>query len=141
MTPAEGTKLLKRSEPFDLPSVSHEITVVLQKGCTLEGRLQFEGTARIDGNFKGEIFTPDILLIGDEGNVSGQIEADVVVISGRFDGDILATQRVEIQAPAVVRGMIHTAILQVEEGAVFEGKTKMLGPLPVQRATAPSLDA
>lgn len=121
---------LRRSDPFELPSVSHEITVVLQKGCQLEGRLQFEGTARIDGIFKGEIFTPDILIIGDEATVSGQIEADIVVISGKFDGEIFATQRVEIQAPAIVRGTIQAAILQVEEGAVFEGKTKMLGPLP-----------
>ncbi len=121
---------LRKTDPFDLPSVSHEITVVLQKGCHLEGRLQFEGTARIDGHFRGEIFTPDILIIGDEAQVHGQIEADVVVISGRFDGEIFATQRVEIQAPAVVHGTIQTAILQVEEGALFEGKTKMLGPLP-----------
>ena len=122
--------MFRRSDPFDLPSVSHDITVVLQKGCHLEGRLQFEGTARIDGQFKGEIFTPDILVIGDEAQVTGQIEADVVVISGQFTGDVFATQRVEIQAPAVVRGTIQTAILQVDEGAVFEGKTKMLGPLP-----------
>ncbi|MBM4304295.1 MAG: polymer-forming cytoskeletal protein [Deltaproteobacteria bacterium] len=119
----------RRPDPFDLPLVSHEVTVVLQKGCHLEGRLQFEGTARIDGSFKGEIFTPDILIIGDDAQVSGQIEADVVVISGHFSGDVYATQRVEIQAPAVVRGTVQTAILQIEEGAVFDGKTKMLGPL------------
>lgn len=123
----------KRPDPFDLPSVSHEITVVLQKGCHLEGKLQFEGTARIDGEFKGEIFTPDILILGDDAQVSGQIEADVVIISGRFDGNIFATQRVEIQAPAIVKGTIQTAILQVEEGAVFDGKTKMLGPVPSLR--------
>lgn len=119
----------RKSDPFDLPSVSHEVTVVLQKGCQLEGKLRFEGTARVDGQFKGEIFTPDILVIGDEAQVDGQIEADVVVISGRFDGTIFATQRVEIQAPAIVRGTIQTAILQIEEGAVFDGKTKMLGPV------------
>jgi len=124
--------LLRRTDPFDLPSVSHEITVVLQKGSYLEGKLQFEGTARIDGHFKGEIFTPDILVIGDEAQVTGKIEADVVVISGQFVGEIFATQRVEIQAPAVVRGTIQAAILQVEEGAVFEGKTKMLGPLALR---------
>ena len=121
---------LGRPNPFDLPPVSQEVTVVLQHGCQLEGRLQFEGTARIDGQFKGEIFTPDILVIGNEAKVSGQIEADVVIISGQFVGDIFATQRVEIQAPALVRGNIQTAILQVDEGAVFEGKTKMLGLLP-----------
>jgi len=130
---------LRRSDPFELPSVSHEITVILQKGSRLEGRLQFEGTARIDGEFRGEIFTPDILLIGEEAQVSGQIEADVVVISGRFTGDIFATQRVEIQTPAVVRGNIQTGVLQLEEGAVFDGKTKMLGPLPTRRIKPPQL--
>ena len=125
--------MLRKTDPFDLPSVSHDVTVVLQKGCHLEGKLQFEGTARIDGHFKGEIFTPDILVIGDEAQVTGQIEADVVVISGQFTGDIFATQRVEIQAPAVVRGTIQTAILQVDEGAVFDGKTRMLGPVPSLR--------
>jgi cytoskeletal protein CcmA (bactofilin family) len=131
--------MFRKTDPFDLPSVSHEITVVLQKGCQLEGRLQFEGTARIDGQFKGEIFTPDILIIGDEANVSGTIEADVVVISGHFDGEIFATQRVEIQPPAVVRGTIQTAILQVEEGAVFDGKTKMLSPLPGAATRTPEI--
>lgn len=125
---------LRKTDPFDLPSVSHEITVVLQKGCQLEGKLQFEGTGRIDGTFKGEIFTPDILVVGDEASIRGQIEADVVVIAGQFDGDIFATHRVEIQAPAVVRGTIQTAVLQVEEGAVFEGKTRMMGPVPSVRS-------
>lgn len=119
-----------RSDPLSLSPVSHDVTVVLQKGCHLEGRLQFEGTARIDGEFKGEIFTPDILVIGDEAHVSGQVEADVVIISGEFVGDIYATRRVEIQPPAIVRGSIQTAVLQVDEGAVFEGKTKMLSLLP-----------
>lgn len=47
-------------------------------------------------------FYPDIIIIGDEAQVSGQIEADIVVISGKFTGDIYATQRVEIQPPAIV---------------------------------------
>lgn len=124
----------RRPDPFDLPSVSHEVTVVLQKGARLEGRLQFEGTARIDGEFEGEIFSPDILVVGDEARVKGRIEADIVVISGSFEGEISATQRVEIQAPAVVKGTIQTGTLQIEEGAVFEGKTKMLGPSPTLNA-------
>ena len=126
--------LFRKNQHPDLSPVSHEITVVLQQGCSLEGRLQFEGTARIDGKFKGEIFTPDILIIGSEARVEGQVEADVVIISGHFNGNILATQRVEIQPPAIVKGVIQTGILQVEEGAVFEGETKMLGPVPILRS-------
>lgn len=130
--------MFRRTDPFDLPSVSHDITVVLQKGSSMEGRLQFEGTARIDGHFKGEIFTPDILVIGNDAQVFGQIEAEIVIISGQFTGDLYATHRVEIQAPAIVRGTIQAAILQVEEGAVFDGKTKMIGP-PSPLRTSPRI--
>ena len=132
---------LRRSDPFDLPSVSHEVTVVLEKGCHLEGSMQFEETARIDGSFKGEIFTPDILIIGDGAQVSGQIEADIVVISGKFEGEIFATNRIEIQAPAIVKGTVRTAILQIEEGAVFEGKTKMLAPSHSRKESFQSVSA
>jgi len=117
---------LRRSDPFDLPSVSHEINVLIQKGCRLEGRLEFEGTGRVDGDFKGEVFTPDIFVIGDGATVTGRIEADIVVISGRFEGEILATRRVELHSPAIVRGTIQSAVLQIEEGAVFDGNTRMI---------------
>lgn len=126
--------IIRKNDPFDLPSVSHEITVVIQKGCRMEGRLQFEGTARIDGKFEGEIFTPDILLIGDDAEVKAKVDADVVVISGRFEGEIFATNRVEIIAPAVVKGLVQAAVFQVEEGAIFDGTTKMIGPTPILRA-------
>jgi len=105
---------------------SSEITVLLEKVCRLEGRLEFEGTARIDGHFKGEIRTPDVLVIGKGATVEGQIDAAVVVVSGRFEGKILAHQRVEICSPAVVKGVIEAKILHVEEGAVFEGESKRL---------------
>ncbi len=108
---------------------SKEITVLLQKGAILEGCLQFEGLGRIDGRFKGEIYTPDTLIIGEGAEVSGKIEAEVVVIMGHYEGEIFATHRVEIFPPAIVKGTIRTAVLQLEEGAIFEGKTKMLGSM------------
>jgi len=97
----------------------------------LEGKLHYEGVGRIDGGFNGEIFTPDMLIIGDDAEVTGKIEAAVVIIAGKFQGDILALQRVEIRPPAVVKGTIKTAVIQIEEGAIFDGQTIML-ELPVK---------
>ena len=43
---------------------SFDVTGVIEKGCEFEGKLCFEGTLRIGGDFKGEIFTHDVLVIG-----------------------------------------------------------------------------
>lgn len=117
---------LRTTEKNQSRQRSSEITVLLEKVCRLEGRLEFEGTARIDGQFKGEIRTADVLVIGKDARVEGQIDAAVVVISGHFEGNILAHQRVEIYSPAVVKGVIEARVLHVEEGAVFEGESKRL---------------
>lgn len=91
--------------------------------------MKFEGTARIDGGFTGEIDTPDTLIVGRQARVQGEVTASVVIISGHFQGKICARKRVEICAPALVKGTIESAVLQVEEGAVFEGESKMLRTL------------
>jgi len=122
----------RQTESYRQSSISQEVTVILDKGCSLEGRLRFEGTARIEGEFIGDIQTPDILILGAEAKVQGKIEADVVVISGNFKGEIYATHRVEILTSAVVQGNIKAAVLHIEEGAVFEGQTEMLAPFPIR---------
>jgi cytoskeletal protein CcmA (bactofilin family) len=50
----------------------------------------------------------------------------VVVISGKFDGIIVARSRVQLEATAVVGGEVHTPCLVMEPGAVFDGKCHML---------------
>ena len=47
------------------PAPAGEITTLLGRGATFEGKLTFEGTVRIDGRFKGEVFSEDVLVIGD----------------------------------------------------------------------------
>src|SRR5687768_7505545 len=55
-----------------LPST--EITALLGRGTRFEGKLQFEGRVRIDGAFKGEIRSDDVLIIGDGAEVDADIE-------------------------------------------------------------------
>lgn len=117
---------------FQLPEKSRqlnrqsEITVLLEKSCRLEGKLYFEGTARLDGQFEGEIETPDTLIIGREAQVKGQVSARKVRILGRFDGKISASQRVDVLPSAKVTGVVESQVFHLEEGAVFNGETKTL---------------
>ena len=50
-----------------------EITTLLGRGATFDGKLTFEGTVRIDGRFKGEVFSEDVLVIGE-----GQLRGDFI---------------------------------------------------------------
>lgn len=102
-----------------------EITALLDKGASFEGRLTFEGTVRIGGEFKGEIFTNDTLVINPEAHVEAQIEADIVIISGRVKGHVFAKRRVIMHPPAIFQGTVTSPSLRIDEGVVFEGASYM----------------
>jgi cytoskeletal protein CcmA (bactofilin family) len=112
--------------PLAPPEENNQMTVLIQKGCEFEGKLCFEGTARIDGRFKGQIYTKDILIIGEGALVQADIEADVVIICGNMYGNVLALNRVELKKTGVFKGTVCTPGWSVEDGAIFEGQTKMV---------------
>lgn len=107
------------------PSAAGEITTLLGRGATFEGKLTFEGTVRIDGRFKGEVFSDDTLVIGEGAHVEAQIDVGEVIIQGTVVGNITAKRSIEIHAPGRVKGDIHTPILQIDKGVIFEGRSFM----------------
>jgi cytoskeletal protein CcmA (bactofilin family) len=108
------------------PDENHQMTVLIQKGCEFEGKLCFEGTAKIDGRFKGKIFTKDILIIGEGAVVEGDIEADVVIIYGNMFGKITALNRIELRYPGVFKGDYFTPVFSMDEGAIHQGRAHMV---------------
>lgn len=119
---------MARHTPQDLsvPAAHAEVTGVINHGCEFEGKLCFQGAVRIGGTFRGEIYTPDVLIIGEGARVTGEIDAGTVIISGEVNGSVKAKHRVEIHKPAVFRGEILTPSLSVDEGVIFEGRSKMV---------------
>ncbi len=107
------------------PIKQGQITALLDHGATFEGRLTFEGTVRLGGNFSGEIFTNDTLVISAGAKVEAQIEADTVIISGFTKGNVYARRRVLMHPPAIFVGTVTTPSLQIDEGVVFEGASYM----------------
>jgi cytoskeletal protein CcmA (bactofilin family) len=105
--------------------VAGEITTLLGRGATFEGKLTFEGTVRIDGRFKGEVFSDDTLVIGEGAIVEAQIDIGEVIIQGTVIGNIVAKRSIEIHAPGRVKGDLHTPSLQIDKGVVFEGRSFM----------------
>lgn len=104
---------------------SEEITTILGRDSSFEGKLTFEGTVRIDGRFSGEIRTDGTLIVGDGAEVQADIQAARVVVQGRVRGDVLASESLAIHAPARVEGNLSTPNLTIETGSFFEGHCRM----------------
>lgn len=117
---------MSASKDLSVATTHHAVTGILEQGCEFEGKLCFHGAVRINGTFRGEIYTPDTLIIGEEAKVNATIDAGVVIMSGEVHGSIRARHRVEIHKPAVFRGDINTPSLSVDEGVIFEGSSRMV---------------
>ena len=102
-----------------------EVHTLLGKGSEFEGKLTFEGQVRIDGKFSGQIFTKDVLVIGDGAKVSAEINAGTVIVNGVVEGNIRATGTIELHQPGRVKGNIETPSLSMDKGVIFEGSCKM----------------
>lgn len=119
--------VLKREEAANLATDLNvnDVHTILGPESSFEGKLVFDGTVRIDGRFKGEVKTDNVLVIGQGARVDAQIAVGSIVINGEVTGDMVAKHSVEIHAPGKVRGNISTPQLMIAKGVIFEGNCKM----------------
>src|SRR5260370_36954926 len=97
------------------PRPEGEINTLLGRGSEFEGKLTFEGPVRVDGKLSGEIFSDDVLVVGEGAQVSAEIDVGVIIVEGSVTGNIRAKRAVELHAPARVRGNIETPSLYVDK--------------------------
>lgn len=102
-----------------------QVNGLLDRGCSFEGKIAFDGTVQINGDFSGEITSEGTLVIGQEARVSGEVKVDTLICYGTIDGKVNAKNRIEIHVPSVVTADITTKSLSVDEGALFQGHCHM----------------
>ncbi len=124
--------------PSPAPQAQGEINTLLGPGSHFDGKLTFEGTVRIDGHLSGEIFSNDVLVIGEGAEVTAEIDVGVLIVEGTVTGNIRAKRAVELHTPARVRGNIETPSLFIDKGVMFEGQCRMEGLAPVRPAPPPT---
>jgi cytoskeletal protein CcmA (bactofilin family) len=123
---------------MEQPLPATEITALLGRGTRFEGKLHFEGRVRIDGVFKGEIKSDDVLIIGDGAEVHAEIDvATVIVRGGVVHGNVRAKNAIEIHAPGRLVGNIHSPSLFIDRGVEFQGSCRMdaIDEKPVAKAS------
>src|ERR1044071_4863408 len=126
-TPSSGSRAMTESETLAKDIKEGTLSGFVGGGTVVTGEANFKAMMRVDGHLSGRVSsTSGTLIVGANGKVDANIEVAVAVIHGTINGDIIATQRLELGRAAKVNGNIQTPSLIIEQGAVFEGSCKML---------------
>ncbi len=107
-----------------------------QDGVKLKGVLHSKGVLHIGGEFEGELFSTDHLIVGKGGSVKGDIKTYDITNMGMIKGNVAAENKVNLKEESEITGDITTHQLIVDEGSNFEGRCTMTMDKPA--ANAPS---
>lgn len=96
-------------------------------GTTLSGETSFHAMLRVDGHLVGSVSSASgTLIVGTNGQVDASVAVSSAMVNGVVNGDITATERVQLGRTAKVVGNIQTPRIIIEEGALFEGICSMM---------------
>ena len=101
-------------------------TSMVSKEVKIEGEIQGRENLQVEGRFKGTIKLAGDLYIGPTGVVDADIEADNVVVHGQLNGNVLARKQLQIQSSGKLVGDCTAQSIDIKEGALFEGRSKMI---------------
>ena len=92
----------------------------------IDGDLNFVGGLRVDGEVNGNVIAApgksSTLVLSEHGRINGEINVTHVVVNGVVDGPVHATEYLELQGKAKVTGDIHYKTLEIQLGAIVEGR-------------------
>ncbi len=97
----------------------------LDSGSHLQGELRFDASFRIDGKLTGSVTSEGDLIVGESGEIDGEIRVGQVFVSGTVRGKVQAARKVQISPSGKVFAEIDTPALIIEDGATFEGSCSM----------------
>jgi cytoskeletal protein CcmA (bactofilin family) len=98
------------------------------KGVTIEGRITSTQDIRIDGQVKGTVEVGEHeVVLGEGSGVKADLNARSVTVGGTIEGNVTATDRIQIQSTGVLLGDVVTSRLIIEDGGIVRGKADVAG--------------
>ena len=108
--------------------VEERTRVAVSRNVNVSGRLIFQEPVRIEGNFRGEVSSSDLVVISEEGTVEGRVRSPRLLILGDLNGEIIGARSIVLGPRARVKANIQTESLTVCEGAMLEGDVRVARP-------------
>lgn len=99
---------------------------LLGQGCQIDGNFSFSEGLRVDGEIRGNLMgvsdRPSILVISESAVITGEILADHVIVNGQVQGPVHARVMLELQAKARITGDVTYKMLEMQQGALVDGR-------------------
>src|SRR5579863_4304852 len=99
--------------------------VAVGRNVNVSGKLIFHEPIRIEGRFRGEVRSPELVVVGEEGMIEGKVFAPRLLVMGEVRGDVVGCERMVVGPRAKFYGNIETRNLTVSEGAYLEANVRM----------------
>jgi cytoskeletal protein CcmA (bactofilin family) len=99
-------------------------------GTSIKGEIQASRDIRIDGTLNGKMVVNGKVVVGNTGKIEGDVQCKTIDVSGRVDGNIIASEMVNLKSTSVILGNITTDKITIEPGAKFTGSCKMSDEAP-----------
>lgn len=109
----------------------------LDAGSHMNGELSFEDTFRVDGRLTGKVVSKGDLVVGEHGEVHGEVEVARVYVSGTLKASVKASARIEITSGGRLLGDIEAPTLVIEEGGFYEGRCTMQPRGAAEKSASP----
>jgi cytoskeletal protein CcmA (bactofilin family) len=104
----------------------NRIDTLIGVGTSIEGNVTFTGGLRVDGEIKGNVTAlpeqPSTLVLSEKARIQGEIRVSHLVVNGTIEGPVFATEFIELQSSSRVQGDIHYSRLEMQLGAIIEGR-------------------
>jgi cytoskeletal protein CcmA (bactofilin family) len=110
---------------LDAPPGAETTMSVVAHGMIIHGDVETAGVLKIEGIVEGAVRQARQVLLGKTGVLRGDVHTIDAVIGGTIVGNVIATERVELQSSASVEGDIHTRSIVVFEGGSINGAVRM----------------
>jgi cytoskeletal protein CcmA (bactofilin family) len=101
-------------------------TSLLSKKIKIEGEIQGNEDLHVEGHFKGSIKITGDIFIGPTAIVEADVEAYNVIVQGQVTGNIMAHKQLQLQSSGKLLGDCVAQAIHINEGALFEGRSKMI---------------
>ena len=99
--------------------------VAVGRNVNVSGKLIFHEAVRIEGRFRGEVRSVELVVVGEEGMIEGKVFAPRLLIMGELRGEVIGCERVVLGPRAKFFGNIDTRNLTIAEGAYLDGNVRM----------------
>jgi cytoskeletal protein CcmA (bactofilin family) len=125
--PAQQTQASAPAQPESRRQQMMERDIVnIGKSVVIKGELNGSEDLTVEGHVEGKIELRDhVLTIGPNGKIKAQVFAKAVIVLGEVNGNVTATEKVDIRDGGSVDGDIVSPRVAIAEGAHFRGSVDM----------------